>query len=71
MYGDNTAITEDSPFEAPAMVSWKEPIERRVLGAKGAARGVGAPSPSVAYGDGGGRGARASSWVLLETRKAT
>jgi nucleoside-diphosphate-sugar epimerase len=52
VFGDNTSITEDSPFNAPAMVSWKEPIERRVLAAKGM-RGV-VPISSVAYGDGGG-----------------
>jgi nucleoside-diphosphate-sugar epimerase len=52
VYGDNTSITEDVPFNAPAMVSWKEPIERRVLGATGL-RGV-VPISSVAYGDGGG-----------------
>ncbi len=33
IYGANSAITEDSPIEAPAMVSWKAPIERRVLDA--------------------------------------
>ena len=33
VYGDNTSISEESPFDAPAMVAWKEPIERRVLGA--------------------------------------
>jgi nucleoside-diphosphate-sugar epimerase len=52
IYGANTAITEQSPFDAPAMVSWKEPIERRVLDASGM-RGVVIVS-SVAYGDGGG-----------------
>ena len=51
-YGNNTAITEDSPFAAPAMVAWKEPIERRLLAAHGV-RGV-VPLSSVAYGDGGG-----------------
>jgi nucleoside-diphosphate-sugar epimerase len=51
-YGDNTAITEDSPFNAPAMVAFRPPIESRVLGAKGM-RGV-VPVSSVAYGDGGG-----------------
>jgi uncharacterized protein YbjT (DUF2867 family) len=34
VYGTNTAITEESPFHAPALVAWKEPTERRVLGAK-------------------------------------
>jgi nucleoside-diphosphate-sugar epimerase len=52
VYGDNTSITEASPFHAPAMVSWREPIERRVLGEHGM-RGVVITS-GVAYGDGGG-----------------
>jgi nucleoside-diphosphate-sugar epimerase len=52
IYGTNRAITEDSPVQAPAMVSWKEPIERRVLGA-GQMRAVVIVS-GVAYGDGGG-----------------
>ncbi len=52
VYGDNTSITEDSPFNAPALVSWREPIERRVLGEAGM-RGVVIVS-GVAYGDGGG-----------------
>jgi nucleoside-diphosphate-sugar epimerase len=52
IYGANPSITEASPFSAPAMVAWKEPIERRVLGAAGM-RGVVIVS-SVAYGDGGG-----------------
>jgi nucleoside-diphosphate-sugar epimerase len=52
IYGANPSITEASSVSAPAMVSWKEPIERRVLGAPGM-RGVVIVS-SVAYGDGGG-----------------
>jgi nucleoside-diphosphate-sugar epimerase len=52
VYGSNTAITEDSPFDAPALVSWRKPIERRVLDA-GGMRGVVIVS-GVAYGDGGG-----------------
>jgi nucleoside-diphosphate-sugar epimerase len=52
IYGSNRSITEASAFHAPALVSWKEPIERRVLGAPGL-RGVVIVS-SVAYGDGGG-----------------
>jgi nucleoside-diphosphate-sugar epimerase len=52
VYGNNTSITEDSRFRAPAMVAWKEPIQRRVLGAAGM-RGAVIVS-SVAYGDGGG-----------------
>ena len=52
IYGANPAITEASPINAPAMVAWKEPIERRVLDAAGV-RGAVIVS-SVAYGDGGG-----------------
>jgi nucleoside-diphosphate-sugar epimerase len=52
VYGDNTAITEDSPFRAPVLVSWKEPIERRILDESGM-RGAVIVS-SLAYGDGGG-----------------
>jgi nucleoside-diphosphate-sugar epimerase len=52
VYGDNSDITEESPFNPPAMVSWKEPIERRILGASDM-RGVVIVS-GVAYGDGGG-----------------
>jgi len=52
IYGDNPAISEESPIKAPAMVAWKEAIERRVLDAAGM-RGVVVVS-SVAYGDGGG-----------------
>jgi nucleoside-diphosphate-sugar epimerase len=52
VYGANTSITEDSPFDAPTIVSWREPIERRVLDA-GGMRGVVITS-GVAYGDGGG-----------------
>ena len=52
VYGTNTAINEESPFNAPPLVAWKEPIERRVLGAAGM-RGAVIVS-GVAYGDGGG-----------------
>jgi nucleoside-diphosphate-sugar epimerase len=52
VYGANSAITEDSPFDPPALVAWREPIERRVLDASGM-RGVVIVS-GVAYGDGGG-----------------
>jgi len=51
-YGANPSITEASPFDAPALVSWKVPIERRVLDAA-EMRGVVVVS-SVAYSDGGG-----------------
>jgi nucleoside-diphosphate-sugar epimerase len=52
VYGNNTAITEESPVNAPPLVAWKEPIEHRVLAASGM-RGVVIVS-GVAYGDGGG-----------------
>ncbi|MGO9976429.1 MAG: NAD-dependent epimerase/dehydratase family protein [Solirubrobacteraceae bacterium] len=52
IYGANTSIGEDSPLSPPALVAWKEPIERRVLAAS-SVRGVVVVS-SVAYGGGGG-----------------
>jgi nucleoside-diphosphate-sugar epimerase len=52
VYGNNTDMTEDSPFAAPAMVAWKEAIERRALDASGVRTVV--VVSSVAYGDGGG-----------------
>jgi nucleoside-diphosphate-sugar epimerase len=52
IYGDNTSISEKSHLNPPALVAWKEPIERRVLDA-GEMRGVVIVS-GVAYGDGGG-----------------
>ena len=52
VYGANPSITEKSPIDAPAMVSWKEPIAQRALDA-GDIRGV-VIAPGVAYGDGGG-----------------
>ena len=52
IYGANPAITEESAFNAPPLVSWKVPIERRVLDAR-EMRGVVIVS-GVAYGDGGG-----------------
>src|SRR6201987_245206 len=56
IYGANPAITEQSPFNAPAMVSWKEPIERRAPSARGLRGGV--IVSSDAYGDGGPGGPR-------------
>ena len=52
IYGDNNAITVQSRFQPPALVSWKEPIQRQVLAADGM-RGAVIVS-SVAYGDGAG-----------------
>lgn len=52
VYGNNRAITEESPYRAPAIMAWREPIERRILDAAGM-RGVVIVS-GTAYGDGGG-----------------
>ena len=52
IYGDNAAISEKSPFNAPALVSWREPIERRLLGAAGMRTMI--IVAGGAYGDGGG-----------------
>jgi nucleoside-diphosphate-sugar epimerase len=52
VYGNNLAISEESPMNAPALVAWRQPIERRVLDAADM-RGVVIVS-GVAYGDGGG-----------------
>jgi nucleoside-diphosphate-sugar epimerase len=52
VYGDGSSITEEFRVNAPAMVAWKEPIERRVLAAPGVRAAV--IVSSVAYGDGGG-----------------
>src|SRR5207302_10833377 len=48
----NQSVSEQSPIDAPPLVAWKEPIERRVLAAPDM-RGV-LIAPGVAYGDGGG-----------------
>jgi nucleoside-diphosphate-sugar epimerase len=52
VYGDNSSISEASAFNAPALVAWREPIERRVLDAPDM-RGIVIVS-GTAYGEGGG-----------------
>jgi nucleoside-diphosphate-sugar epimerase len=52
IYGANTSITEESAFNAPPLVAWKVPNERRVLEAT-EMRGVVIVS-AVAYGNGDG-----------------
>ena len=52
VYGANGSISEESAFNPPAMVAWKEPIERRALDAKDMRTTI--IVSSVAYGDGGG-----------------
>ena len=48
IYGNNPSISEESPLDPPAFVSWKEPIERRVLGAKRCAGSSSRPVPRTA-----------------------
>jgi nucleoside-diphosphate-sugar epimerase len=52
VYGSNSSISEASPYNAPPLVAWREPIESRVLNERGM-RGAVIVS-GVAYGDGGG-----------------
>ena len=52
VYGANSSVSEQSPYKAPALVSWREPIEGRVLGTRDM-RAVVIVS-GAAYGDGGG-----------------
>jgi len=52
IYGSNSSIHEESPVDAPAMVAWRDPLNRRVLAGRGM-RGVVMVS-TLAYGDGGG-----------------
>jgi nucleoside-diphosphate-sugar epimerase len=52
IYGANSSISEDSPFNPPPLVSWKLPIQARLLEVSDM-RGVVVVS-GVAYGDGGG-----------------
>ncbi len=52
VFGSNSSITEESPYKAPTMVAWKEPIEQRILNESGM-RGILIVS-GTAYGDGGG-----------------
>ena len=52
IYGSNPSIHEESPIDAPAMVAWRDPLNRRVLAGSGM-RGV-VIVPTLAYGDGGG-----------------
>ena len=67
IYGANHAITEQSLRNAPALVSWKEPIERRVLDANDM-RGVVIVS-GVAYGDGGGPSRARSRFAPRRSRQ--
>jgi nucleoside-diphosphate-sugar epimerase len=52
VFGSNTSINEESPYNAPALVAWKQAIDQRVLDESGM-RGLLIVS-GTAYGDGGG-----------------
>ncbi len=52
VYGSNPSIDEASPFRPPALVAWKDDVERRMLDAPDL-RGV-VVVAGIAYGDGGG-----------------
>jgi nucleoside-diphosphate-sugar epimerase len=52
VFGSNTSINEDSPYNSPAMVAWKQAIDQRILDESGM-RGIVIVS-GTAYGDGGG-----------------
>jgi nucleoside-diphosphate-sugar epimerase len=52
VFGSNTSINEESPYNAPTMVAWKQAIDQRIVDESGM-RGVLIVS-GTAYGDGGG-----------------
>ncbi|MFJ9588663.1 NAD-dependent epimerase/dehydratase family protein [Streptomyces acidicola] len=52
MFGNGAAITEQSPVAPPALVSWREDIEKQVLGIPGARPVI--VACGVVYGHGGG-----------------
>jgi nucleoside-diphosphate-sugar epimerase len=52
VFGSNTSIDEASPYNAPALVAWKQAIDQRILDDSGM-RGTLIVS-GTAYGDGGG-----------------
>jgi nucleoside-diphosphate-sugar epimerase len=52
IYGSNRSINEDSPFDAPALVAWKLPIQSRLLYGSDVRAGV--IVAGTAYGDGAG-----------------
>jgi nucleoside-diphosphate-sugar epimerase len=51
IYGDNPAITEDSPFAPPALTAWRAAVEQIVLDADLVTTVV---TPAIVYGDGAG-----------------
>jgi nucleoside-diphosphate-sugar epimerase len=52
VFGTNASISEESPYNAPPMVAWKQAIDQRILDESGM-RGILLVS-GTAYGDGGG-----------------
>ncbi|MDQ1726627.1 MAG: hypothetical protein QOK14_672, partial [Frankiaceae bacterium] len=52
VYGSGDDITEDTPFDAPAITAWREQVERIALATKGAR--VSIVVPAIVYGEGKG-----------------
>lgn len=52
VYGSSDSITERSPFDPPALTSWRVPLEKRVLAAEGVKTTVIAPGIVFGYGRG-------------------
>ena len=48
IYGNNPSISEESPIDAPVLVAWKEPIERRVVSERHARASSSRPAPPTA-----------------------
>lgn len=51
-YGNNLAITEESPLDAPALVSWRLETEAQVLDTPGVRQTI--VTPGIVYGHGAG-----------------
>ncbi|GLK17574.1 NAD-dependent epimerase/dehydratase family protein [Herbiconiux flava] len=52
IFGNGSAITETSPFDPPALTSWRLPVEARVRSAVGVKTSI--IAPGIVFGNGGG-----------------
>ena len=52
IFGNGSAITETSPFDPPALTSWRLPVEARVRSAVGVKTSI--VAPGIVFGNGGG-----------------
>jgi nucleoside-diphosphate-sugar epimerase len=52
IFGNGSDITERSPFDPPALTSWRVPIEKRVLSASGVKTSI--IAPGIVFGHGAG-----------------